>query len=174
MDPRTDTELMRGWLGRDEDAFDALVHRYGKPIKGYALRMLGSAPAAEDVFAETFVRLARQTEQTWQTGSVRGWLFTVAHRLCVDELRRRKRMVENAPGVRILEQSRAWTPNPEAQVLLGDRFRQLESALGALEDRHREVLLLRLVHHLTPARWRAYWAVHRPRWTAAWPTHAES
>ena len=131
-----------GWSSAyDEKAFETLVHRYGAGIKGYALRMLSNAPAAEDVFAETFVRLAQQTEQTWRPGSVRAWLYTVAHRLSIDELRRRKRMVANAASVRILQRSRAWTPNPEAAAVLGDQAKELEKVIAALQPRHREVLL---------------------------------
>jgi len=137
---------MRDWLNRDTRAFEALVARHGRSVKGYALRMLGNAAEAEDVYAETFMRLARRTDAWKDTGTVRGWLFTIARRLCIDELRQRKRFLENTPGLVSLEQGRTWTPSPEARAILGDRIASLERALGRLNPTHRDVVLLRLVH----------------------------
>ncbi|MEQ1506894.1 MAG: sigma factor, partial [Myxococcota bacterium] len=85
--PPTDEQLVAAWHGGDERAFDALYDRYAPRITGFALRMLGRREDAEEVCVETFTRLI---ERRWRdTGAVRAWLFTVAHRACLGRIRRR-------------------------------------------------------------------------------------
>ncbi len=140
---------MRQWGRGREAAFDVLLRRHGGAIKAYALRMLRSAEQAEDIYVETFVRAAR-AGSTWQnSGTVRGFLFTVAHRLCLDVLRRRKTEREAMPGLIALAECRAVDAGPEAMAVLGQQARQLEAALQRLPDEHRQALLLRVVHGLS-------------------------
>ncbi|NCG17541.1 MAG: sigma-70 family RNA polymerase sigma factor [Rhodobacterales bacterium] len=148
-DFRDDVALLDAWKCGDEQAFTELVHRHGRGLKGYALRILGNSEHAEDVYAETFVRVARSNVQWTDRGTVRGWLFTIAHRLCLDELRRRKTRQAAYPHLVHLQIQRAWTPGPEAKVEAGRRVVQLEEALRLLPETHREVVLLRAVHGLS-------------------------
>jgi RNA polymerase sigma-70 factor (ECF subfamily) len=149
MDRRDDTALMHAWVGGDEQAFAVLVGRHGAALKGYALRMLGNPEQAEDVFSDTFVKVARNRESWRERGTVRGWLFTITRRLCLDILRKRRTLADAMPGLVLLEQQRAWSPNPEARAALGQRVSRLELALGRLSQEHREVVLMRLVHGLS-------------------------
>ncbi len=144
----TDEALMLAWTQGEERAFTTLVSRHGAAIKAFAQRMLRSADQAEDVYAETFVRVATST---WQlSGSARGYLFTIARRLCLDILRHRRVVREAVPHLVELDWG-APTPNPEAVALLRERATWLERALARLPEEHREVLLLRLVHGLSAA-----------------------
>lgn len=145
----TDPQLLTRFGRGDEAAFEELVHRHGASIKGYAIRMLQSPEQAEEIYAETFLRVAT-ARGTWEDrGTVRSWLFTIAHRLCLDVLRRRATERRSVSGV--LEISSTWsaTPGPEAVALLGEQAARLEAALSRLSTEHREVVLLRLVHGLS-------------------------
>jgi RNA polymerase sigma-70 factor, ECF subfamily len=95
------------------------------------------------VFVETFLRVARERDRWRPTGSVRGWLFTMAHRQCLDILRRRKRDAARELQVIALETARRQTDEGEGEAL--------EAAIGRLGQEHREVILLRLVHGLSSA-----------------------
>lgn len=138
---------MLAWGRGDERAFDELVHRHGGPIKGYALRMLRSPEQAEEIYVETFLRVAGQRGRWENRGSVRGWLFTIAHRLCIDVIRKRKTEREAMPHVLEMENARA-TPSPEAIAQLGEKAARLERALAKLPEEHRQVVLLRGIHGL--------------------------
>ncbi len=144
-----DAALLARYRGGDERAFDALVDRWGSAIKGYAIRMLGSRDQAEDIFVETFVRAAA-AEGPWESrGTVRAWLFTIARRLCIDVLRRRKVEREARRGLVHLADLRGADPSPEARAILGEQAAGVEAAIAALRPEHREVLLLRAVHGLS-------------------------
>lgn len=149
---RTDEQLIRAISRGDDRAFEVLVERHGSAIKAYSLRMLRSAELAEEVYTETFLRVLEARGRRWQArGSVKGYLFTIAHRLCLDELRRRRTRRDAVPGLIALAESRPVRPSPEAVAVLGQRADQLEEALQALPREHRTVLLLRVVHGLSAA-----------------------
>ncbi len=126
-----------------------LVGRYGTAIKGYALRMLHSPQQAEEVYVETFLRVARSRGEWEARGTVRGYLFTIAHRLCLDILRQRKVTREAVPHLVELAEARPPAPSPEAQAVLREQAAQLEALLARLPVEHREALILRVVHGLS-------------------------
>lgn len=147
----TDEELLQRFRDGQAYAFEDLARRHGAGVKGYAVRMLRNAEQAEEIYTETFLRVAREARSWEARGTVRGWIFTIAHRLCLDRLRRRQTEARGFAEVVTVYADRAVTPNPEAQLLLGERASQLERALGQLPPEHREVLLLRTVHGLSAA-----------------------
>jgi len=144
-----DVQLLRDFARGRRQAFDPLVQRHGADIKAYALRMLRSAEQAEEVYVEAFTKLARQSQDWKDTGTVRGFLFTAAHRQCLDILRRRKTEREATPQLIDLERTRTFQPSPEATTMLGELADELERAVAELPEEHRQVLLLRTVHGLS-------------------------
>ena len=99
-------------------------------IFGLALWRTGSAEEAGDVVQELFVRVASQRNRLLRVRDPKAWLLTVARRLAVDAVRRRKRHaaepVEDCPfleapggdATRILDAQRAsalLARLPEAQ-----------------------------------------------------------
>jgi RNA polymerase sigma-70 factor (ECF subfamily) len=113
--------------------------------------MLHSPQQAEDVFVETFLRVARGKGEWEARGTVRGFLFTIAHRLCLDVLRQRKVTREAVPHLVDIAEARAPIPSPEAQASLNEQASVLESLLSRLPPEHRQALLLRVVHGLSSA-----------------------
>jgi RNA polymerase sigma-70 factor (ECF subfamily) len=113
--------------------------------------MLHSPQQAEEVYVETFLRVARDRVEWQQRGTVRGYLFTIAHRLCLDILRQRRVMREAVPHLVQLAETRPPSPSPEAQAVLSEQAAALEELLARLPAEHREVLLLRVVHGLSAA-----------------------
>jgi RNA polymerase sigma-70 factor (ECF subfamily) len=146
-----DDQLLRAFGEGREAAFGVLVDRYGLAVKGYALRMIHSPQQAEEVYVETFLRVARARGAWEDRGTVRGWLFTMAHRLCLDILRQRKVTREAVPHLVELAEARPPAPTPEAQAALNEQAAVLEELLARLPSEHRQVMLLRAVHGLSAA-----------------------
>ena len=55
----TDGDLIRRVARRDANAFEALYHRFARPVFGLALRRLGDRMRAEDAVQETFAAVWR-------------------------------------------------------------------------------------------------------------------
>lgn len=85
----TDAELLARLTAGDAAALGPLFDRYEGPIYRYLLGLLHDPAAAEDVLQDAFVTALRKADGA-VPDAFRGWLFTVAHRHALVELRRRK------------------------------------------------------------------------------------
>jgi RNA polymerase sigma-70 factor (ECF subfamily) len=133
--------LTRGDVTALEDA----LTRYWTPLTKYLAVVLGSHDAAEDVAQETFLRLWEHRDRLQADGSLRGFLYQVAHNLAVSEQRRvraRARSIESVRG----EEPRFVAPVDTGGDVLDA---SLARAISDLPPRRREILLLRSVHGLS-------------------------
>jgi len=144
-----DTQLLREFARGRQEPFEELLRLHGHDIKAYALRILHSPEQAEEVFVESFHQLAKQAKDWTRGGTVRGFLFTTAHRRCLDILRKRRTERDATPHLIDLERARSYRPSPEATAMLGELAEELEAAVAQLSDVHRQVLILRAMYGLT-------------------------
>lgn len=79
----------------DQQTAARLYEQHKTGIFRFALSILGSEAAAEDVLQETFIRLLLPDRVPYQPGKAQAWLYKVARNLCCDQLRRRKRQSES-------------------------------------------------------------------------------
>src|SRR6202167_1907050 len=77
-------QLRRG----DLDALAALLTRYQNRLYRYLLRMVRQPAEAEDLFQQTWLRVAEKIQQYDPRRSFEAWLFTLARNLAIDHLRR--------------------------------------------------------------------------------------
>lgn len=146
-DDRTDEALLLAFRGGQQRAFAVIVERWAPRLRAYARRLVGSPQVGEEFVMEAFVRLAQHAPRWEPGGRVRGWLFTVVRRLCLDELRANARHDDDQDVIIDLEAHRG-RGTPEDAAELGELGRDLEVALSRLSASHRDVLLLRVVHGL--------------------------
>lgn len=145
----TDEDLLVAFVGGDDPAFDELVRRYGTGIKSYAYRMLHNMEQAEEIYLETFAVMVKERSRLQATGTVRGYLYTVAHRLCIGVIRRRRTESRAAPQLRAIDGGQFTPPRADDAVEASELMADLEQALLALSREHRQVLMLRVVHGLS-------------------------
>jgi RNA polymerase sigma-70 factor (ECF subfamily) len=125
----------------DERAFRQLYRRHSPAIYQLVLRMLGgSAPDAEDVVQETWVRAVRQFARFRWESSLRTWLCAIALNQAREVLRRRGR----APLTDLEE-----VAPPRAPVSRDGERIDLERAIARLPDGYRTVLVLHDVEGYT-------------------------
>lgn len=148
---RTDEELVEACLAGEESAFDVLVGRWEKRIRGAIYRLVGSDEEARDLCQETFLKAFRSLRSFKQEARFSSWLYQIALNLCRDRMRRvrGKTMVsldeleEGGVGMPV--------PGPTAleQLQKRDLSRLVERAIQSLAEEQREVIILKEYQGLT-------------------------
>jgi RNA polymerase sigma-70 factor, ECF subfamily len=72
--------------------FGMLYEKFSRPIHSYIYRLLGSQEDADDVTQEVFTRAYIAWNDLYDRDNLSPWLYRIASNLCVDHLRRRKRI----------------------------------------------------------------------------------
>jgi len=78
--------------GSDVANLSMLYEQFRRPIHSYIYRLLGSLEDADDLTQEVFVRACMAWDRLYERGNLSAWLYRIATNLCVDVLRRRKRI----------------------------------------------------------------------------------
>jgi RNA polymerase sigma-70 factor, ECF subfamily len=119
----------------DEALIRALYADHGRALLAYANRLTGDRAAAEDVVQETLVRAWRKSDvMTNGRGSVRGWLFTVARNIVIDQARARA-----ARPQEVADKVDAPTGDRDPADQVVDSIVVLE-AMNGLSEEHRSVI----------------------------------
>lgn len=132
---------------RDEAAafVETLFAKHQGEIHAYLLRMMRDPEVAADMTQDAFIKAYKNYETLEKPENARAWLYQIAHRVALDEIRRRK-IVRFLPWT---GESRGAAPSAEHiamdQRLSGD----LERALARIPERQRAALLLAELHDLT-------------------------
>src|SRR5579883_62378 len=79
-------------MSADDTALIQLYEQFRRPIHSYTYRLLGNQEDADDVTQEVFVRAFTSWDGLYERENLSAWLYRIATNLCVDLLRRRKRV----------------------------------------------------------------------------------
>jgi len=92
--PELDADILEGCRRGDPAAQRQVFERYRDRVYSIALHYLrGDAAAAKDMTQEVFVRAFRAAPSFQGTARLSTWLYRIAANACIDELRRRRRLV---------------------------------------------------------------------------------
>ena len=72
--------------------FGTLYEKFKRPIHSYIYRLLNSQEDADDITQEVFTRAYVAWNDLYDRGNLSPWLYRIATNLCVDLLRRHKRI----------------------------------------------------------------------------------
>jgi RNA polymerase sigma-70 factor (ECF subfamily) len=113
-----------------------LYHAHSADLYRFALFLSGDPAVADDLVAETFVRLWNARARV-DLATVRGYLFTIARNLYLQERRGRR------PAAELNEALADRGPGPEALALARAELRTTLAALQGLPELDRAALLMR-------------------------------
>lgn len=122
-----------------------LFARYQNEIYAYLLRMLRDPELAADLTQDAFVKAYRAYDSLQRPENARAWLYQIAHRVALDDLRRR-RIVRFVP---LVGEARSSAPSAERLAMDARLSGDLERALARIPERQRAALLLAELHDLT-------------------------
>src|SRR5437660_11201305 len=72
--------------------FGMLYEKFKRPVHSYIYRLLGSYDDADDLTQEVFTRAYVAWNDLYDRDNLSSWLYRIATNLCIDQLRRRKRI----------------------------------------------------------------------------------
>ena len=116
--------------------FGGLYRQYAGDVHRFALYLSGDAALADDLVSEAFVRVWTARERVDLT-TVRGYLFTIARNLLLQERRRHRPTA--ALDVALADRG----PGPETLALARGELRATLAALQTLPEIDRAALLMR-------------------------------
>lgn len=143
-----DEELVKAAQKSDMAAFEELVARHRDKIYARAFSMLRNEDEATDLSQEAWVKGWQRLNQFQGEASFATWMTRIVINLCLDQLRKQKRirsesideMNDETGGVE--RQMPVITPNPTEGLERGELRARIDKALGQLSYEHRTVLVL--------------------------------
>jgi RNA polymerase sigma-70 factor (ECF subfamily) len=146
-----DEELMLAYRAGDAAAFDALYARHRGAVFRYLRRQVGTAPVAEELFQDVWLRLIDARARYEPRAKFTTWLYTIAHNRLMDHFRSAARAVlvsyEDADDPP--EDTPSAAPLPEQLLERKQAAVRLLAAIDALPPAQREAVLLQQEGELT-------------------------
>jgi RNA polymerase sigma-70 factor (ECF subfamily) len=142
---------------RDEAAFNVFMRTYKDRVFSLVLRMLNHRAEAEDLTQEIFITVFRTIDSFRGDARLGTWLYRVAINHCKNRVkyldrraRKKSTEIDDAPEVEVSRggpvTARVDRPDEATEgVELQDK---IHAALAALDDDHRELIILRDVEGL--------------------------
>jgi RNA polymerase sigma-70 factor (ECF subfamily) len=135
----TDTGPVARLRKGDLDSLAELIPFYQNRLYRYLVRLLSDSTAAEDIFQETWLRAAKNIRLYNPNRGFDHWLFSIAHNLAIDHLRRRKPEALIEGDIPAGQQATTALD----RLLDAERAAALSGAVSELPAAYREVLALR-------------------------------
>jgi RNA polymerase sigma-70 factor (ECF subfamily) len=150
-------EVMARYCRGDAAAFERLYALLAARILAYLTGLLGDKAAAEDMLQLTFLKVHEARGSYVLGANPIPWIYTIAHRTALDEIRRRKRsrvqLGKDAtaiaePAAHITGVAAEANPDPAGQSDSADASAAAGAlaALARLPENQRQALILTKVH----------------------------
>ena len=143
----------------DTSAYRDLMQIYERRLYAFANGILRDPDDAMDVVQDTFIRVFKSVGSFQGDAAFTSWVFRIARNLCIDRLRRKKRvrMTEFNDALKASPDAldkpaltgQASFQTPDKQSLSRELGEQMLEALKVLSESHREILLLRELEGLS-------------------------
>ena len=138
--------VTRSWAQDEAHAFvETLFAKHHGEIYAYLIRMLRDPERAADLTQDAFVKAYKNYDTLEKDENARAWLYQIAHRVALDDIRRRK-IVRMVPWT---GEARGAAPSAEHMAMELRLSGPLERALAQIPERQRAALLLAELHDLT-------------------------
>lgn len=146
-------DIARGLRQREVDFLRALVGQYQFRLVRYFIYLLGKRDSVEDLVQETWLRVLERGSSYDGRSRFEPWLFTIAHNLAIDHMRKR-RMFSIDSNHSPEQELEALTPvsnapSPFEQAARTEDAQRLALSLQMLEPIYREALVLRFQEDLS-------------------------
>jgi RNA polymerase sigma-70 factor (ECF subfamily) len=147
----SDEVLMLRYKDGDLNAFEILIEKHQQPLFGFIYKFCNDYHQSQDLVQEVFLRLIKQAKKYEPRAKFTTYLYTLAHNICIDHLRKQKRRrnvslsdpIDAEEGLRLEDTMKDSGPNPEREFQQKTFEKALQNAVDDLPEEQREVFLLR-------------------------------
>jgi len=147
----SDEVLMLRYKDGDLVAFEILLAKYQQPLFAFAYRFCNDYHLAQDLVQEVFLRLIKSAKNYEPRAKFSTYLYTLAHNICIDHLRRNKKRKHVSLSDPLGEESdltvedsmKSNDSDPEKELHQKTFEKALNQAVDQLPPEQREVFLLR-------------------------------
>ncbi len=133
------------------DEASTLFRKYHDRIYRYLLHLVHNPSEAEDLTQEAFLRAHSHRDSLRDPNAVRGWLYRIATRVCLDRLRQRVAHVslDSEEGAQSVGSVPSASPSAQEIAERRETDACVQRCLDFLSDGYRAVVLLHEAHSLT-------------------------
>jgi RNA polymerase sigma-70 factor (ECF subfamily) len=143
VDDRSDADLLRALAADDRSALAELYRRHSAWLAIRLSRRCADPDLVDQALQDTFVAVWRKPGGYQGSGEVAAWLWGIAVRRLIDQLRRRPAALHR------IDDRDQLSPSAEEQVLLGVQHGDLGRALDRLSPELRAVVQATVLDGLT-------------------------
>lgn len=136
MDEEKVKDLIQGVINNNEDACEKILNLYKGRIFSYILRLVKNYDDAEELTLETFIKFFNAIKSYDPSRSLSTWLFTIAHNVVVDFLRKNRIEYEYLEGMDSIK------PDFTTKYEQAKKMEAIEKALEKLPPVDREIVIL--------------------------------
>jgi len=128
----------------DENACLVILNSYKARIFSYVLRTIRNYHDAEEITFDTFVKCFKALKTYDPERPFATWLYTIAHNLTIDFLRKNKKHYERLDDrpIEELEIADMKSSQPQANFESQEKLNKIEQALSQLVPIDREIVIL--------------------------------
>lgn len=130
-----EADLISGALAGEEEAYRGLLNLYKGRVFSFVYRIVRNYDDAEDITFGTFVRCFKALSSFDPTKSFSTWLFSIAHNLTVDFLRKKKQEYE------LLDERLPGGDDLVQEYEKNEQLGRIEGALLKLAPIDREIVI---------------------------------
>lgn len=140
------------WMHRfktgDESALKDVFELYGGSLFFFAKNMIDNKEEAEDIVAESFIKLWRQRETFVEQRNIKAYLFVVAKNACLNYLKHIKRKTSSHKELMYLENE--GHEEVMNRVIHAELMKIVQDEIEKLPDLARKIFKLTFIEGLKP------------------------
>jgi RNA polymerase sigma-70 factor (ECF subfamily) len=147
---RTEHDIITRCQRGDKDAFRWVVQTHQRMLFSLSLKMLCDEEEAKDAVQETFIRVWQNIRSYTPEKAFTTWIYTIASRLCLDRLKRTRRIIALPDDELAL---RRFASDGDNQLALENKewVSIVRTIAGGLSDKQRLVFTLCQLEGLSSA-----------------------
>jgi RNA polymerase sigma-70 factor, ECF subfamily len=150
-EPASDEVLMLRYKDGDLSAFEIIIEKHQQPLFSFVYRFCNDYHQAQDLVQDVLLRLVKMSRNYEPRAKFTTYLYTIAHNVCIDYIRRKKRRmnvslsdpIDAQKELTLEDTMKDERANPQRDFQQKSFEEALHQAVQDLPAEQREVFLLR-------------------------------